>query len=166
MSEDLMMSDLISRKAAINAMCDSCERSVPDNEYGECLKDECLGMDKIKELPPATQMLKDGTLVIKVQNADKVTRVLVEDTDSKIGGGLFYADQIRAEGHWMQYEEIADMLANMLDECACNVNGNDDWLPQACKYADTQCPHPKEKNGCWMQFLLQGGADMRGGKTK
>ena len=65
-------------------------------------------------------------------------------------------------GHWMSFEQVADMLSGMFGKCACDVNGNDEWLPLACKYADTECPHPKEENGCWMQFLLQGGADMRG----
>ena len=62
----------------------------------------------------------------------------------------------------MTFEEIAKLLSDLFDECACNVNDNDEWLPQACKYAETECPNPKEKNGCWMQFLMQGGADMRG----
>ena len=63
-------------------------------------------------------------------------------------------------------EEVAELLANLFGECACDVNGNDEWLPLACKYADTECPRPKEENGCWMQFLLQGGADMRGGDSE
>ena len=35
---------------------------------------------------------EDGTLEVKVPNAKKVGRVLVMDTDSHIGGGLFYPD--------------------------------------------------------------------------
>ena len=65
------------------------------------------------------------------------------------------------KGHWMSFEQVADMLSGMLGKCACDVNSNDEWLPLACKYADTECPHPKEENGCWMQFLMQGGVDMR-----
>lgn len=67
-----------------------------------------------------------------------------------------------SDGIWMSFEQVADMLSGMFGKCACDVNGNDEWLPLACKYADTECPNPKEENGCWMQFLLQGGADMRG----
>ena len=63
-------------------------------------------------------------------------------------------------GPWMSFEEVAEMLSGLFGECACNVNGNDEWLPEACKYADTECPRPKEKNGCWMQFLMQGGVRM------
>ena len=67
-----------------------------------------------------------------------------------------------AEQAWTT-EEVAEILANLIgDECACNFNGIDEWLPERCKYAESTCPNPKEKHGCWMQFLLQGGADMRG----
>lgn len=63
-------------------------------------------------------------------------------------------------------EEVAEILSSVIgDECACNINGIDEWLPERCKYTEIgeECPNPKEKHGCWMQFLLQGGgADMRG----
>lgn len=68
----------------------------------------------------------------------------------------------RKVGEWTT-EQVAELLANMFgEECACNFNGIDEWLPSACKYSETTCPNPKEKHGCWMQFLIQGGADMRG----
>lgn len=56
-------------------------------------------------------------------------------------------------------EEVAEILANMFgDDCACNCNGIDEWLPESCKYEETgECPNPKEKHGCWVQFLMQGG---------
>lgn len=72
------------------------------------------------------------------------------------------AEPVGKKGEWTT-EEVAEILASVLgDECACNFNGIDEWLPSACKYADTECPTPKEKHGCWIQFLMQGGADMRG----
>ena len=49
----------------------------------------------------AVHIHNDGTLEVKVPNAQKVGRVLVMDTDSHIGGGLFYpADAI--QGEWKQ----------------------------------------------------------------
>lgn len=70
----------------------------------------------------------------------------------------------RKRGEWTT-EQVAELLANMFgEECACSFNGIDEWLPSACKYSETDCPNPKEKHGCWMQFLMQGGADMRGGQ--
>lgn len=57
-------------------------------------------------------------------------------------------------------EQVAELLSNMFcDDCACNFNDIDEWLPYKCKYAETQCPEPKELHGCWMQFLIHGGAD-------
>lgn len=64
----------------------------------------------------------------------------------------------RPKGEWTT-AEVAELLANIFgDECACNWSGNDEWLPEVCKYAETNCPSPKEANGCWKQFLIQGGA--------
>lgn len=60
-------------------------------------------------------------------------------------------------------EEVAEILSYVIgDECACNINGIDEWLPERCKYTEIgeECPNPKEKHGCWMQFLLQGGAQI------
>lgn len=50
-------------------------------------------------------------------------------------------------------EEVAEILAEQFgDECACNVNGNDEWLPMMCHYGDV-CPDPPEHLGCWMELL-------------
>lgn len=50
-------------------------------------------------------------------------------------------------------EMVAEILAEQFgDECACNVNGNDEWLPMMCHYADV-CPDPPEHLGCWMELL-------------
>lgn len=61
-------------------------------------------------------------------------------------------------------EEVAEILATAFgDECACNYNGIDEWLPLICKYVATgDCPHPKDKHGCWIQYLVQYGARMKG----
>lgn len=60
-----------------------------------------------------------------------------------------------AEPTWTT-EEVAEILANLIgDECACNFNGIDEWLPERCKYAESTCPNPQEKHGCWKEWLLQ-----------
>lgn len=80
----------------------------------------------------------------------------------KVLANLPPAEPEQKDGKWTT-EQVAELLANMFgEECACNFNGIDEWLPSACKYSETTCPNPKEKHGCWMQFLIQGGADMRG----
>ena len=50
-------------------------------------------------------------------------------------------------------ETVAEILAEQFgDACACNVNGNDEWLPMMCHYGDV-CPDPPEHLGCWMELL-------------
>ena len=50
-------------------------------------------------------------------------------------------------------EMVAEILSEQFgDECACNVNGNDEWLPMMCRYGDV-CPYPPEHLGCWMELL-------------
>ena len=52
------------------------------------------------------------------------------------------------------YHDVAEILAEACgDECACNLNDNDEWLPKYCEYADTCCPYP-EHLGCWEQYVL------------
>ena len=51
----------------------------------------------------AVTIHNDGTLEVKVPNAQKVGRVLVMDTDSHIGGGLFYPDD--AEAEWIPFRD-------------------------------------------------------------
>lgn len=49
--------------------------------------------------------------------------------------------------------EVAVILAEAIgDDCACNVNGNDEWLPYHCDFRDTVCPNPVGV-ACWEQFL-------------
>lgn len=49
--------------------------------------------------------------------------------------------------------EVACLLAETIgDDCACNVNGNDEWLPEYCDFREDKCPYP-EGVACWEQFL-------------
>ena len=48
--------------------------------------------------------------------------------------------------------EVAELLAEVIgDRCACNVNGNDEWLPLKCELLDA-CPNPCGV-ACWEQYL-------------
>lgn len=59
--------------------------------------------------------------------------------------------------------KVAEMLRAMFDDdCACNYNGNDEWLPLVCDYAFTECPDVPEENGCWKQFVKHFLAKMDG----
>ena len=49
--------------------------------------------------------------------------------------------------------EVAVILANAFgDDCACNFNDNDEWLPMVCDFRDTVCPNPGGV-ACWEQYL-------------
>lgn len=49
--------------------------------------------------------------------------------------------------------EVAVILANAFgDDCACNFNDNDEWLPMVCDFRDTVCPNPC-RAACWEQYL-------------
>lgn len=49
--------------------------------------------------------------------------------------------------------EAACILADAFgDDCACNFNGNDEWLPFHCDFAETCCPEPVGV-ACWEQYL-------------
>ena len=58
--------------------------------------------------------------------------------------------------------EVAELLRfTFNDDCACNYNGNDEWLPLKCKYGETDCPMPKERLGCWKEFVEYGLAELK-----
>ena len=48
--------------------------------------------------------------------------------------------------------EVAMILADAFgDDCACNFNGIDEWLPFKCELLDA-CPNPYGV-ACWEQYL-------------
>ena len=48
--------------------------------------------------------------------------------------------------------EVAVILADAFgDDCACNFNGNDEWLSYLCELQEA-CPHPCGV-ACWEQYL-------------
>ena len=48
--------------------------------------------------------------------------------------------------------EVAVILADAFgDDCACNFNGNDEWLPYLCELQEA-CPYPCGV-ACWEQYL-------------
>ena len=50
-------------------------------------------------------------------------------------------------------DDVAEMLAELFgEECCCNYNGIDEWLPFLCEHSDT-CPDVIGTNGCWKQFI-------------
>lgn len=53
----------------------------------------------------------------------------------------------------VEVETVAQMLCDAMgDECPCNFCPTDEWLPEVCELQD-ECPNPKEKLGCWKQYI-------------
>lgn len=53
------------------------------------------------------------------------------------------------------FHDVAEILAEAFsDECPCNFNDIDEWLPNYCEYNDTTCPYPDHQYGCWEQYVL------------
>ena len=53
-------------------------------------------------------------------------------------------------------KEVAELLYNIFgSSCACDYNGNDEWLPLVCDGANTICIPDASKNPtyCWEQYL-------------
>ena len=63
-----------------------------------------------------------------------------------------FQDACNNRNLWNDHQ-IACMLADIFnDTCACNYNGNDEWLPKVCDFAETCCPDPFGV-ACWEQFV-------------
>lgn len=120
----------------------------------EAIERYCENCDKRKGI-------KNGKWKIVYQIGDAPCRACaVDDMKCDIEDAPTIEPE-RKKGKWTT-EEVAELLFNLFgEECACNFSGIDEWLPERCKYTESTCPDPPEKHGCWMQFLLQGGADMR-----
>lgn len=114
-----------------------------------------------------------------IENAPTADVVEVDKFASKIAGHSYYhGDKILArlyclkEGQKIEksiepadvveVDKVAEMLRIMFDDdCACNYNGNDEWLPMHCKHVE-ECPMPKERLGCWKEFVKHFLAKMDG----
>ena len=110
------MTDYISRADAIEAVMKHHDGGLNQINYGLT-----LAKNEIQALPSAdaVHIHNDGTLEVKVPNAQKVGRVLVMDTDSHIGGGLFYpADAV--QGEWIH---DGQNFKGGLDWCHCSECG-------------------------------------------
>lgn len=49
-------------------------------------------------------------------------------------------------------DRIADYILDIIgDDCACNFNDIDEWLPYICEFAEECDPH--DIRGCWKQYI-------------
>lgn len=82
-------------------------------------------------------------------NRDELIKALNYDRQQYEKG---YRDACNRPGYFNTHQ-VACMLADIFkDNCACNYNGNDEWLPKVCDLADTSCPDTFGV-ACWEQFV-------------
>lgn len=54
----------------------------------------------------------------------------------------------------MKTEEVAEILFEQFgDGCACNYNGNDEWLPNVCDAEECCLGNGTDELFCWKQLL-------------
>lgn len=103
---------------------------------------------EIKDVVCDYGIYEDGELKLilnSAKNAHLIKRILEIDTS---------VPNVATPADFLEVDKVAEMLRLMFaDDCACNYNGNDEWLPLMCKYAETDCPMPKERLGCWKEFV-------------
>ena len=111
--------------------------------------------EKAKELCTCPHKCKDTTdCVVEDEARECLPFVLTNEDKVSVKG---------REIEVIELEKVAEMLRLIFnDDCACNYNDNAEWLPFKCKYAETDCPMPKERLGCWKEFAKYYLAKMKG----
>ena len=61
----------------------------------------------------------------------------------------------------VEVDTVIEMFEYMLGDCPCNFSPVDEWLAERCELQE-ECPNPKDKRGCWKQFIKHYVAEMDG----
>jgi hypothetical protein len=61
----------------------------------------------------------------------------------------------------VEVDTVIEMFEYMLGDCPCNFSPVDEWLAERCELQN-ECPNPKDKHGCWKQFIKHFVAEMDG----
>ena len=97
-------------------------------------------------------MARNAIAKLKEQE-EQIDRLIEENaSNAEMAEGL---RELLKEQDKKQYNnhEVACIIAEIVgDECACNVNGIDEWLPNYCDFRETCCPNPVGV-ACWEQYL-------------
>ena len=134
------MSDLISKAEVLETYADLFDVF---DDSPEIRKELCKVYDKINKLPYSEP---EKVCIANVTFSDEQLREAVEKAKDEIIHVL-----PSAESEWNNHT-VACLLAEMFgDDCACNFNGIDEWLPEKCEVIDS-CPNPVGV-ACWEQFL-------------
>ena len=125
------------------------DRTIKCEEY--CIKDDCLivkAATALSTLQAENEKLR--TEKVKVigndELMDELQAVLAEN--EKLRAEL---EQVKKKNKYSAHD-VALILSDAFgDSCACNFNGNDEWLPEKCELLDT-CPDVVGV-ACWEQYL-------------
>ena len=60
-------------------------------------------------------------------------------------------EQVKKKNKYSAHDVALILSDAFRDSCACNFNGNDEWLPEKCELLDT-CPDVVGV-ACWEQYL-------------
>ncbi len=158
------MDEMIFRQDAIDALIDDAQ-----HEWEYSANDAIM---TIKTVPCVQSELNNNSTKLDKENVDLISRQDAIDICTRIcescgeykryngtmcgscyldGVADYLEDLPSVESEWNNHT-VACLLAELYDDtCACNYNGNDEWLPQYCDVIDS-CPNPCGV-ACWEQFL-------------
>lgn len=77
--------------------------------------------------------------------------------DEVIASGMTFGELVELmhaekDGKLYTSHDVAVILASAIgDDCACNINSNDEWLPQVCELQEA-CPNT-DGVACWEQYI-------------
>lgn len=169
-----MSQELIERLREAPEFCDGC------SYYGEpngCNLNGvgCKAWDYAQQAADTIQYLLDGAdevnQALREQIAEnerlKAEKNQIQETLDIYGGDcgitafIEQLEKLKAENAILYTaHDVALILAEAVgDDCACNVNGNDEWLPEKCELLDA-CPDPLGV-ACWEQYLKWRGVERK-----
>ena len=94
----------MTREEAIKYIKSRCIGSTEKRDGTQWSEAMWMAIEALADRP--TEMMEDGTLAVRVSGAKDVSRVLVMDTDSHVGGGLYYVDKDnKPTGKWVFDED-------------------------------------------------------------
>lgn len=142
------MTDAISRSAVLDFLTNNIV--IREDEID--LMEEVCHTIKVAPALDAVPVVHEKDIrssVITVKDSDEwQDRIILADEATQVCA-VYYADDSDA----VPVDTVADMLAYMFnDECPCNYNDIDEWLPQVCENTET-CPDVVGKHSCWKQFI-------------
>ena len=83
-----------------------------------------------------------------IQKAQAIALSTLQAENEKLRAEL---EQVKKKNKYSAHD-VALILSDVFgDSCACNFNGNDEWLPEKCELLDT-CPDVVGV-ACWEQYL-------------